>query len=385
MDRGIAASACGLVLVAVLCLAAAGCIRDTRDLHAASAVPELVSSHLSSRSWVLCPLLGPRTHHPGVYGTDLGFSAEDPAHPDRLALLFGDTWAKPLDACQYPVGKSDDLQAWLPRARPRGEGEDLCKSLGYELHEASDATSWSRLRLFPSRVAASDDARIDTGALRTPLAAFSDGKQLYAIVGRNDPVYCNVARDCPAAMSCTTDPAYRGKPVGMCGKSMEAAPLYCRDDHDCLPTVSCKRPARGLCVAQVPFTLQRAGGDVSPRWYYDDPRQGVANTLYVAAAVWPERPSDYAVIRRFETQRFVNVAARTVAHFDPQDASHNDYTPGHETLLLWGRPSFVTHGAAQSLPFFAYVRLDALSGEANADAKLEPQFFAGYDGAGAPR
>jgi hypothetical protein len=99
--------------------------------------------------------------------------------------------------------------------------------------------------------------------------------------------------------------------------------------------------------------------------------------MYVAAAVWPERPADFAVVQRFVTHRFVNVTARAIAHFDPDDPSKNDYRPGKHTLLVWGRPSFFGRGGAQSLPFLFYQPLADLRGEPER-IEWRPRFFAGF-------
>src|SRR6185295_19763485 len=92
-------------------------------------------------------------------------------------------------------------------------------------------------------------------------------------------------------------------------------------------------------------------------------------------------PTDYAIVTRFVTNRFVNVAARTIAHFDEAHPESNDYRPGTETLLLWGRAAFLGAGGVQNLPFLLHVPLRGLS---PGGAGFEPRFFAGYDGAGAP-
>jgi hypothetical protein len=90
---------------------------------------------------------------------------------------------------------------------------------------------------------------------------------------------------------------------------------------------------------------------------------------------------DFIVVKRFETQRFVNLATRTIAHFDPDDPAKNDYAYGHHTLLMWGRPSFVGADGAQSLPFLLHQRLPA----AGEPLRWEPRYFAGYDEQGRPR
>src|SRR5262245_33020665 len=85
------------------------CIRDTRDFTAARSAPAAHASGLVTRSWGLCSLIGPRNRNPGIYGTDLGFTARA-AHAGELTMLFGDTWIKPIDACQYIPTTSDDFQ-----------------------------------------------------------------------------------------------------------------------------------------------------------------------------------------------------------------------------------------------------------------------------------
>jgi hypothetical protein len=107
----------------------------------------------------------------------------------------------------------------------------------------------------------------------------------------------------------------------------------------------------------------------------------VARVRLIAARVWPDRPSDYAVVVRFPTNKFQNVSTRTVRNFDPEDPSKNDYRPGNHTLLMWGRASYAEKGGAQTLPFLLYQSLaDWRSGH----RKWNPRFFAGYRKDGRP-
>jgi len=103
--------------------------------------------------------------------------------------------------------------------------------------------------------------------------------------------------------------------------------------------------------------------------------------MLIGVALSPERPADYVVVQELRTNRFQNVAARTVAHFDPVDPTRSDYRPGHHTLLVWGRPAFVEQGGAQSLPFLLFAPLDEL----RRTGRLRPRFFAGYGADGAAR
>jgi hypothetical protein len=351
-------------------------------------------SGLIARSWGLCSLIGPRDRNPGVFGTDLGLTARRP-NDDKLTVLFGDTWVRPVNACQYPGGASDDLQALLPVQRPadfqpgapRDAAAASCNLLQYERDKPDDVTSWQRIRLFPSPVAHSDDTAMDMSILRTPAAAFSDGQRMFGIFYRNEPVFCDAKSPCPEDFECSSDVPAPAKPLGQCTPQLkltpDATPDYCRDDGDCAGGTRCEPAARGACLADKPFRLHTAQGSVVPTWYRDDPRRAIARTMYVAAALWPERPSDYATLARFATNRFQNLAVRGVAYFDAEHPERNDYRPGYHTLLIWGRSSFVEYGGAQALPFLSYVPLAELQGEPEA-VRFQPRFFAGYDERGNP-
>jgi hypothetical protein len=105
--------------------------------------------------------------------------------------------------------------------------------------------------------------------------------------------------------------------------------------------------------------------------------------MYVAAAIWPDKPAEYATLARFSTNRFQNLAARSVAYFDPEHPEKNDYRPGYHTLLVWGRASFAEVNGAQALPFLLYQPLAELRGEP-ANVRFRPRFFAGLSPAGKP-
>src|SRR6202008_2683739 len=79
--------------------ALAGCIRDARDIHAARETPARRPARVSAARWGLCRLLAPANENLGVYGSDLGFTVQHPRRPDSLAILFGDTWARPVEGC----------------------------------------------------------------------------------------------------------------------------------------------------------------------------------------------------------------------------------------------------------------------------------------------
>lgn len=373
----------------IVSLATVTCIRDNRDLRAARTTPPRQPSGVAARSWTLCSLIGPRNGIDGIYGTDLGFTAR-PEHADKLTILFGDTWTRPVDGCEFFTLPSDDLQAWLPRARPsvfqpgapNPKAPVSCNLLETPPVDPESPTTPSRIRLFPNPVARSADSVMDMSSLRTPSTAFSDGERMYGIFYRNDPAYCTSTSECPNGMQCSNDASYSGPKLGECSPALkmaaDAAPSYCRTNDDCGSLAQCGKAERGVCLSTKPFDLNLREGRVVPTWYHDDMRRGIARVLYVGAALWADHPLDYGTVARFTTNRFQNPTAKSVAFFDPDHPEKNDYRPGYHTLLIWGRAAAVEMDGAQALPFFAYLSLDALRG-APENAKFEPRFFAGYD------
>jgi hypothetical protein len=382
-----------LIALALPSLAlAASCMRDSRNVHHARSEPARKPSTLESKSWVLCSLIGPHTKHPGVYGTDLGYTVKQPGG-ERLTMLFGDTIAKAVEGCEYPVFPNDDLQGSLPAARPTGLGagppgaEDAaaCGEFDVRVSDRKDPSSWDRIRLFEDP-ADKDAAALDSGILRTPVTAFNDGYSTFAVFVRAEPKYCKATAECPAGMDCSADRTFRGKAPGVCaeppvGVTKDPWPAFCRDGKDCGP-LACKPLERGVCMAATPYPTRAQDHALAPSWYQKDPRQAVAQTMYIAKASWPDRPADYGTVVRFVTNRFVNVASRTIARFDAEHPEHNDYRPGNDTLLMWGRPTFVGGAGAQSLPFLLYAKLADLGQK---PARFVPRFFAGYDAEGKPR
>ncbi len=339
----------------------------------------------------MCRLLGPATRDEGIYGTDLGYTVAQP-DGERLAMLFGDTWAEAGDACQYPVTKSDDLQATLPAERPASLGPgapsseaqgSVCSTLERTLDDPADPLSWRRIRLFASEADRDADVVLDMSALRTPVTAWNDGSQVFAMFLRGDPAACESSDDCPAGMLCSNDAEQGATALGECPQPFalveDPAPQLCRDDDDC-GAGACDLSTTAVCVSTTPFTAKHDGETIAPSWYRDDARLGVAQTMYIASSSGSERPEDYLVAHRFVTRQFVNVVARTIAHFDPEEPSQNDYAPGDHTLLIWGRPAFVTMHGVQSLPFLLYVPLAELRDAE--DSQWRPRFYAGFHGEG---
>lgn len=376
-------------------------VEDERDHEPEPLPPPLHASALTTTTWDVCRLLGPKSQLPGLYGTDLGYTAPLPGS-DRLAVLFGDTWSEAGDACQYPVTPFDDLQATLPLVRPAAANAgppsaearaQTCADFGYTIDDASDPKSWRRIRLFATPEDLAAGHAFESGALRTPVAAWTANRsrpadaQLFALFHRSDLARCAGTSECPQGMFCSNDAARGAVALGQCTQPValgeQPLPQLCRTDDDCGTASRCNLDAGAICVTDTPFTFDLGGQPVSPSWYRDDARLGAAHTLYVGKAFSRERPEDYVVSHRFVTRRFINAVARTVAHFDPGNPDANDYRPGDHTLLLWGRPAFVSTQGEQSLPFLLFVPLAELTDPVN--PRWVPRFFAGYGPDGNPR
>ena len=339
-----------------------------------------------ARSAPLCTLLGPSGAHPGVYGTDLGFTVAAPGDDKRMWILFGDTWGEAGDACRYAPQDDDDLLAWLPLARPRDlpsspKQQQPCRVIHYALQSPKDVRTWPRCRVYGQPDGASHTYMpLPMGFLRTPVAAFASQSAVYGIFHRSQPLPCDDRGRCQGTFQCSTDLPKAN--LGIC-KLPESAPSggagnFCRTDADCM-LGSCEPASEGLCLTSMPFKVRTAHGTYTPSWYRDNPLRGLVKVLQIGRMVGP-RPGDFLVEAEFPTNRFVNATARTVAHFDPAHPEKNDYRVGHHTLLLWGRPTFAGERGTQSLPFLLYQPLP----KAGEPLHFNPHFFAGLDADGIP-
>lgn len=353
------------------------------------------------KSWELCTWLGPSSHRKGIFGTDLGYEAPLPAanpdSADQLLLLFGDTYARAAEDCQYPRLEQDDLAARIPRERPasltpgapekKDESSAACDSLKYSFEDPKEPTGWRPLRIFPDAMDNNPDRALDSGLNRTPVTAWGDGTHSFAIFYRGQMPRCNADAECPEGSSCSNDPSYNYPHLGGCTPissfSSDAVPEPCRNNDDCTGPSTCSDLDAGYCIAHEPFQLSRDGQELTPQWYKSDPRDGLFRSMIIASAHWPDQPESYAIGAGYNTNKFVNVTARTVKHFDPAHPEDNDYTPGNETLLLWGRQGFVGHDRYQTLPFLLYQSLTDFIDDAG-QIHWAPHYFAGYDPKGNP-
>jgi len=346
-------------------------------------------------SWGLCRLASPDVLL-GIGGTDLGFTIPAPSSVDeqQLTVLFGDTWSRAHDVCWFTREDSDDLQATLPARRPgvlsAGPPSDsavnACADLDITIDDRTEPTTWRSIRLFRDASERTEESLLDMSFLRAPVTGFSDGSHTYGVFLRNTPAYCADSNACPTGARCSTE-VDAGARIGVCGTSddPDGVRTFCLQPSSCASGVPCVGPERGVCVADAPYTVRGPQGSYSPQWYQDDPRQAVLQTVTIASAFWPDRPQDYAVGYNFQTRKFMNVVARTVAHFDPDAPQDNDYRQGSDALLMWGRPYFFAGAGTESPLFLLYQPLqDFMDGDGR--IAWAPRFFAGYDeDSGKPR
>jgi hypothetical protein len=288
-----------------------------------------------------------------LYGTDMGLSFE---HDGKLVMLFGDTWPSSDHICEGEKIVNDDTIAYLPLDYPGGIPE---------LRYLTRTDSPNDLRYI--HVYRGEES-LQLGYGQAPVAGFSDGERSYGLFERMEPHACG-ASYATGSQACPTDDHFECSPnLGLCDPPIIPFPAPCEigNDDSCLPTQTCK-PAT-LCVD--PTSSQYADG------HYWGEERSVAHTLEIAVA-HEDAPDQYDSLLAFPTSKFQIPAARTVAKFSGAKAG-NDYAPGHDRLLVWGRPGLT---AEHERDGYLYLMTHRLPLETGADGRLkfEPQYFAGTD------
>lgn len=246
-----------------------------------------------------------------VFGTDLGWTYE---RDGVTTILFGDSWQR-IDIC--PIQINDDTLAtlhipdedWPGFTAEASIPDAQCPQLTYPVDAAG--TSFAPLELTRW-----DGAPIPLGPLNTPVTGFFDGQREWGvfIIG--------------GGQRCTAEEAAAGAPCPTV-LSAQAADLICQQVGS---QPSCVDP-----------TSIRQGG--ATQAYYLHFAERVGTTQYVSRAA-------------FLTNKYLNLTARAVRAFDPADPRRNDYRPGTNTLLVWGRPGFDDqYDQGEAPPYFMYLPL----------------------------
>lgn len=289
----------------------------------------------------LCPLVPardaaaaafPPTPPARVFGTDLGFTYE---RDGVITILFGDSWQR-IDIC--PIQVNDDSLATL--AKPADDWIGFTASASIpdeqcpELSFANDAAGTS---FAPIELRRPDGTLVPLGPLNTPVAAFYDGVREWAvfIVG--------------GGQACSAEAATGGAPCPT-DLSPQAADLRCGFAG---PSPLCLDPTS---------TKQGAGSQA----FYLHFGERVGPASYVSRAA-------------FLTNKYLNLTARAVRAFDPDDVRRSDYRPGTGALLLWGRPGFDDQGHDGEAP--PYFMVHPLPLELDGDhLDFRPRYLTGLDG-----
>ena len=353
----------------------------THVLMLVLAFPVSASEPTVGQTTVLGPFTGEgATLHPDnispfpifYYGTDLGFTYQ---HHDQLQILFGDTMAN---------SAGDPIESAAGRKFEDSFGSI---SLADWPDPASFAPGHIPLIKLGQNPGSTEMAAINPGhameGFKTPVGGFSNGNREFGIFFTFKPQGCSTDADCSSGMQCDTGLGYVGPPystdVGVTFGCVDGSSEACIADT--------MADASGAAIAGSGFCVDR-GSSV-----WADSPIGRTNAMGVKLLVGTrslDNPKIYTPDHEWKTNRFLNVALRTVNHFDPNDAtsvSRQDYRPAdgsgkNPRVFLWGRPGFIgVRSTGRDLGmYFAYVDLPA-----GPDYAWAPQYFSGVDENGQPR
>jgi hypothetical protein len=332
---------------------------------------------------VLGPLVGEEAllhpdnldpHRIRFYGTDLGWTYP---HDGVLHILFGDTMADedgaPIDAANG--GRFEDSFGTI----------DLSEWRDPSLIQPGNLP---RVRI--GQIAGSvEAAAINPGhameGFKTPVGGFSNGEREFGVFFTYKPLGCRSDNDCTGGMSCDRGLGYVGAPW----ETDEGVTFACVDGSSpaCVPeTIPAAGPedahdGSGFCIDRTSSVW--AATDIG--------RTSAVSVKLLVGTRDPDDPARYGPDHEWHTNKFLNVAVRTVASFDPgrnpETKPLAQFKPAREPgpnarVFLWGRPGFVGVGATgRDLGlYFAYADLPRGPGYS-----WNLQYFAGLDEAGRPR
>jgi hypothetical protein len=294
------------------------------------------------------------------YGTDTGSSYE---HKGKLWMLFGDTWPTSDFICVNTRPLTDDSIALLPLAYPGGVP-------ALEFLTQPDAPNELRtIHLIR------DGEELSLGPIKVPLTGFSDGEQAFALFQRLEPQRCGAPPEA-GSLACPTDDQFQcSDGLGLCDPQLVALRLVCdmTRAQTCLPTQQCA--ATSLCID--PNSSPYGDG------HFTGQQAAVAYTLEFGKAR-EATPDTYDSILAWPTSKFMIATARTVRAFTSKLAG-NDYRPGQDSVLIWGRPGVSAEHERDAQLYLMTHRLP-LKLDGAGKLQFAPQYFAGVDPAsGEPR
>ena len=326
--------------------------------------PPAAAAGFVATSEIVGPMAGPNAPlaQPGLafYGTDLGWTVE---HDGQLLMLFGDTWPHARFLCET-VPLNDDCQATLPLTPPAG------------VPPLTFATQAGAPNALDPILVFRGTESLDMGFIRTPLAAFSDGTSVIGVFGRPEPLPCTrrSPRRPPSCrphehLTCTTA-------LGRCTPEVIGLSPVCTlaTGVGCLPGQTCVATETGFCVD--PASSQNDGTPASTVFT-------AAMTVEIATQD-AAAPASYHSVATLPTNKFINSTVRTVARFKGRRRG-NDYRPGTNALLWWGRPGFSVAAPREAQLYFMTHRLPFKT-DRDGRARFKPKYFAGLNAkTGEPR
>ncbi|MGK2926424.1 MAG: hypothetical protein ACSLE2_12475 [Lysobacterales bacterium] len=288
-------------------------------------------------------------HRIEYYGTDLGWSYE---HQGTLHFLFGDTWATEAYA---PIESSTGARF--------DDGFGTIVLAEWPDPDKIDSHNIPPIRL-GQHARSGEMSAIDPGHAmdlgHTPMGGFSNGSAEFGIFNITKPHGCRQDADCSDGLSCDAGLGY----YGLRFDQEESLTLACVDGmpmcqaDTMVDDNGAPLPGSGFCV------------DRRSTVWTDTPTGRVsASGIRVLIGLRSDSdPRKYPHTRTWLTNKFLNVAARTVERFEPGGTA-NDYNSARGTgdksrVLLWGRPGFVGVGA-NNRPlglYFAYADMPEGSG-----------------------
>jgi hypothetical protein len=284
-----------------------------------------------------------------VYGTDMGSTF---VHKGRHLVLFGDTWPDERFICENFSPSNDDTIATIPLDYP---GE--LPSLDF-FTQANTPTEASLIHLYRGN----DSLSLGFGLI--PIIGFSDGVHAFAFFTRLENVLCNPTPGSTPQLCPVQDRFFCSTDIGICEPG---PPLFCntRLNQGCIVGQQCV--GSSLCVDGT--SSQYVDGDT---W---SQTASIAQSIDIAVQD-ESHPEVFNSVFSWPTNKFSVLTARAIASFTGR-VDGNDYRPGHGSLLIWGRPGFITENGRSASLYFATHALPFALQEGSID--FRPQYFAGLD------
>ncbi len=306
----------------------------------------------------------------GLYATDLGYSV---SYNGQLRVIFGDSvqdgYGTPIAIPGgWPPGfEADDTQGSISLTTfPTGDSVDawVAAHPGTPAWHSTGPTLTMRLngsKVAPIQVYAGNSTALYMGVGRTPIAAFANkatGGGVFSFFARQVAKLCTSGTSCGTGFSCDQG-------MGTCNAD---------GSEDAVPCVIgtarcfCAKPTGYVGVCQDQTSSPYADTNTE-----DGRILSVVLRNRVGNADQSHGWDEVYWTQEFATNKFNNLATRTVRNFDPNRpvaSTDNVFSPGtgasggSEKVFLWGRPNYMGYGSrnASAKLYFAYANMPSYSG-----------------------